>query len=302
MLLPMAIRNKQLLLVILLACLLHPGNLNAQSHDSTANKKLRKMALITGASYTLAMVGLNEVWYSDFPRGGFHFFNDNKEWKQLDKVGHFYSAFHISNTGIRLLQKSGIPSEKAYLWGGLLGVMLLTPIEILDGFSEEYGASWGDVAANTAGSALALGQYLLWEEVRIKPKYSFSQTSLAAQRPNILGRGLHEEFIKDYNGQTYWLSVDVHAFSKQSKFPKWLNLALGYGAHNMIFANDANNLEIGLQPYRQYYLAIDFDLSYIKSHSKFVNTLLYVVDLIHLPAPTLEYNKQSGWKLHALMF
>ena len=174
--------------------MLHPGNLNAQSKDSVANKKLRKMALITGASYTAAMVGLNEVWYSDFPRSGFHFFNDNKEWKQLDKVGHFYSAYHISNTGIHLLQKSGIPTEKAYLWGGLLGVMLLTPIEVLDGFSEEYGASWGDVAANTAGSALALGQYLLWKEVRIKPKYSFSQTSLAAQRPNILGSGLHEEF------------------------------------------------------------------------------------------------------------
>ena len=111
-----------------------------------------------------------------------------------------------------------------------------------------------------------------------------------------------KNFIKDYNGQTYWLSVDVHAFSKQGKFPKWLNVALGYGAHNMIFANDPNNLEIGLQPYRQYYLALDFDLSYIQSNSKFVNTLLYVVDLIHLPAPALEYNQQNGWKLHALMF
>ena len=168
----MVIRNSPYLATIslLLLVVLLPVQAPAQSNDSTANKKLRKIALITGGAYTAAMIGLNEVWYSDFPRSDFHFFNDNKEWKQLDKVGHFYSAFHISNTGIHLLKRSGIPENKAYLWGGLLGVMLLTPIEVLDGFSEEYGASWGDVLANSAGSALAIGQYLMWDQVKIKPK------------------------------------------------------------------------------------------------------------------------------------
>ena len=291
-----------MVLLTLVVVFVDATNCIAQTEDSLHNKKLRKMALITGGAYTVSMIGLNELWYSDFPRSSFHFFNDNNEWKQLDKVGHFYSAFHISKTGIYLLKKSGIPDKKAHLWGGLLGVMLLTPIEVLDGFSEEYGASWGDVVANTAGSALAWGQYALWDEVRIKPKYSFSQSSLAAQRPNVLGDGLHEEFIKDYNGQTYWLSFDISAFDKKQTFPKWLNLALGYGAENMIFAHDQDNIAADLIPYRQYYLALDLDLSHIHSDSKFVNTLLYVVDLIHIPAPTLEYNKQQGWKFHALMF
>ena len=169
-------------------------------------------------------------------------------------------------------------------------------------FQKNMGASWGDIVANSAGSALALGQYLIWDQVKIKPKYSFSQTSLAGQRPNILGRGLHEEFLKDYNGQTYWFSFDLHAFSATDKFPKWLNIAVGYGAHNMIFAHDGDNLEAGLTPYRQYYLALDFDLSYIQSNSKLINTLIYVVDLIHLPAPALEYTDQGRLKLHALMF
>lgn len=270
--------------------------------DSVDQKKVRQVALVAAGVYGVALYGLNEAWYDDFPRSGFHFFNDNAEWKQLDKVGHFYSAFHISSTGIHLLKQAGLPSGKARFWGGMMGVMILTPIEILDGFSEEYGASWGDIIANSAGSAVAMGQHLLWDEVRIKPKFSFSSSGYAAQRPNVLGDGFHEEFLKDYNGQTYWLSFDLHAFTEGRKLPKWLNIALGYGAENLIYANDLQNERSGFDPYRQYYLALDLDLSHFKSKSKFVNTLIYLVDLIHLPAPALEYNRVQGWKFHALTF
>jgi hypothetical protein len=34
--------------------------------------------------------------------------------------------------------------------------------------------------------------------------------------------------------KTYWLSVNLHSFSKAQKIPKWLNLAIGYGADGMI--------------------------------------------------------------------
>ncbi len=39
------------------------------------------------------MVGLYSAWYSNYPQTNFHFFNDNNEWKQVDKVGHAYSAY-----------------------------------------------------------------------------------------------------------------------------------------------------------------------------------------------------------------
>lgn len=275
----------------------------ASFKDSTETRKIRQLALISGASYALALYGLNELWYQDFPRSGFHFFNDNNEWKQLDKAGHFYSAFHLSNTGIHLLKKNGVEPQKAYFWGGMLGIIILTPIEILDGFSAEYGASWGDALANSTGAAFAMGQHLMWQEIRIKPKFSFASTYLAANRPQVLGDGIHEEILKDYNGQTYWLSVDLFAFHKKStKFPKWLNLALGYGGENLIYASNKQNTSQGFEAYRQYYLALDLDLSHIKSPSKLVNTLLYIVDLIHLPAPALEYNRLGKWSFHPLKF
>lgn len=87
--------------------------------------------------------------------------------------------------------------------------------------------SWGDMAANPFGSALFLGQELLWQEQRIALKFSLHQTRFAPLRPEILGNGLSQEILKDYNGQTYWLSFNLHSFFKESNLPKWLNIAMG---------------------------------------------------------------------------
>jgi hypothetical protein len=141
---------------------------------------------------------------------------------------------------------------------------------------------------------------MVWDEIRIHPKYSFNRSNLASIRPNILGSTLKEELIKDYNAQTYWLSIDLYAFQK--KIPKWLNIAVGYGAQNMIFANDIDNTNNGYHNYRQYYLALDLDLSHIKSKSWVINSLLFVGNMIHLPAPTLAYNTKNKLKFHWLTY
>lgn len=271
--------------------------------DSLDRKKLNKYIAIAAAGYTGALVGLNHVWYSEHPRESFHFFNDNKDWKQLDKVGHFYNAFQISHVGIKALKSTGLSSEKSYLWGGLLGIMMLTPIEVLDGLSAEYGASWGDVIANFSGSALVYTQYVIWDEVRIHPKFSFTPSSLASERPELLGDGLHEEIIKDYNGMTFWLSFDVYSLlGRENKFPKWLNIAVGYGGNEMISSNDNSSKNMGYDPYRQYYLAIDFDLTHIKTESKFLKALLFMGNMIHIPSPALEFNRKKGLVFHPLHF
>jgi len=234
------------------------------------------------------MVGLSSIWYSQYDKQSFQFFNDWPEWKQMDKFGHLYSAFQLSSIGSRALQWSGVSKKKSDLNGAITSFAIMSSIEVLDGFSAGYGASVTDLAANAVGSGIFLGQNLLWKEVRIYPKYSFHRTSFAEQRPELLGDGLLEEMIKDYNGQTIWLSVDIDKFLK---FPKWLNLAVGYGAENMIYANDSQNIDQGLYPYRQLYLSLDFDLTAIKSRSKVVNTLIYFANMIKLPAPTIEFSQ-----------
>lgn len=268
------------------------------------NKKRLKTLIIGGSSfYVASMTGLYFLWYANGEQQPFQFFDDNAQWKQVDKVGHFYSNYHYNLGALQAFRWTGMEEKKARLWSTVTSIGIMTSIEVFDGFSAEFGASWGDFVANTGGALFLLGQYALWDEVRLHPKFSFHQTSFAGQRPDVLGSGLNEEILKDYNGQTYWLSVDMDKFLPQKKFPKWLNIAFGYGAENMLYARDNENRELAqITPFRQYYLGLDWDLTAIKTKSKFLKTVLYFANMIRLPAPALEYNSKGEWKWHALYF
>ena len=175
----------------------------------------------------------------------------------------------------------------------------------MDGFSAEWGASMGDVVANASGTALFVSQELLWKEQRIIPKFSFHRTEYANFRPDLLGSSLPEQILKDYNGQTYWLSANLYSFSKGSKIPKWLNLAFGYGADGMIGEKTENSSLISTpkpENFRQFYLSLDVDLTKIDSKSHFLKTLFSVFNTIKIPAPTLQYSTDSGFKFYAFYF
>jgi hypothetical protein len=262
------------------------------------NKK--HLALVVGAEAVLyggSLIGLNQLWYKDYPRSSFHFFNDNEEWLQMDKIGHFTTSYYVGRVGVGLLKWSGVERKKAIWYGGMLGSVYQSTIEILDGYSSEWGFSVGDFAANTAGSFLVVGQELAWNEQRIVLKYSFRQSEFAAYRPNVLGKNLQENLLKDYNGQTYWLSVNPSSFmSNETKFPKWLNVAFGYGADGMTGGNFnppyiyGNGNQSHFERVRQYYLSFDVDLTRIKTKSKFLKTVFYTVGFIKIPAPSVEFS------------
>ncbi|WP_276499678.1 DUF2279 domain-containing protein [Pontibacter litorisediminis] len=277
----------------------------AQAHPDTTTihkKRLLVLGSTFSVGYSALLVSLNKAWYKE-ERTSFHWFNDNHEWKQLDKAGHFWSAFHQSRAGIDMLRWAGMPEKKAVLYGGLTGILLQTPIEIFDGYQADYGASVDDLMANTAGSVAVTAQELAWQEVRIMPKYSFHTTRYAAMRPNVLGSTISEQALKDYNGHTYWLSVDVGAFLKaESRYPRWLNIAVGYGAQEMVYNDPEANAAAGLDAYRQFYLSPDLNLMHFKGKNKVWNTALYVLSIIKVPAPALEYNRKVGLKIHPLYF
>jgi hypothetical protein len=154
------------------------------------------------------------------------------------------------------------------------------------------------MAANTAGSALFIGQQKLWKEQRITLKFSYWPTPYPDYRTDgILGNGWQEEWLKDYNGQTYWLSVNAASFfnTKPKWLPGWLNLAGGYGIDGYLTASGApleGHEDIVSQ--RQYYLSLDVDLRKIPMKSGFWKTLLHTVSFIKFPAPTLQYNAVDG--------
>lgn len=278
-------------IVILILSML---SLMAQDSLDTSNsinqKRLRALVIGGGAVYGLTLYGLSELWYKDSERQSFQFFNDNGEWKQVDKLGHFYSAFYFSYGTSKALQWCNVPKKKSDLYGAITGFLVMVPIEILDGYSADYGASSGDLIADAGGALFYLGQTMLWKEPRIYPKFSFHRTSYAKERPEVLGDNYYGEMLKDYNGQTYWLSFDMDKFIK---FPKWLNLAAGYGAEGMVYANDQPNKEMGYNSYRQYYFSLDPDLTSIRTNSKVLKTAFFLLSLIKLPSPTVEFSSQG---------
>ena len=265
-----------------------------------SRKRFAIVASTEAVLYAGSMIGLNELWYKDYPRSSFHFFDDNDEWLQMDKVGHVTTSYYIGRIGIDLLKWTGADRKKAIWYGGMLGSLYQSTVEILDGYSTEWGFSIGDFAANTAGSLLVIGQELAWDEQRIVLKYSFQQSDFAAYRPNILGKSIYENLLKDYNGQTYWLSINLASFmKKETNFPSWLNVAVGYGATGMTGGSfnppyiDENGNQLYFDRYRQYYISLDADLSRIRTNSKFLKAFFKTIGFIKIPAPALEFNKNG---------
>lgn len=273
--------------------------------DSLNIKRRNTVVISEIAAATTALVGLNKLWYSDYPKSDFHLINDNAEWLQMDKVGHVFSSYHLGSFGANALKWSGASKKSQLLYGSTMGFAFLSTVEIFDGYSSEWGFSLGDLAANAGGTALYVSQELLWNEQRIVPKFSFHTTVYPSARPNVLGSTIQEQILKDYNGQTYWLSVNLHSFFKQSKIPKWLNVAVGYGAEGMVSGEDVIVNDVffpDTQRTRQFYLSLDADLTKIKTKSHFLKTIFYVFNTIKIPAPTLELTSRGVVNFHCLYF
>lgn len=270
--------------------------------SDTLNTKRRNLVITSEAVLTsAALIGLHQLWYADYEKSSFHFKNDNSDWLQMDKAGHIYSSYHLGRLSAEMLTWSGVSKKNQLIYGAGYGFVFLTAVEVFDGYSAEWGFSWGDVAANATGTALYVSQELVWNEQRIIPKFSFHTTNYANQRPELLGESFSEQILKDYNGQTYWLSANIHSFAKTSKIPKWLNLAVGYGAEGML-SSQKNDFLLNDDRFRQFYLSFDVDLSKIETNSHFLKSIFSLFNTIKIPAPTFEINSLGKSKFHVIYF
>lgn len=288
--------------LLLVALWLYPNTVDAQSNyfppaDTLHQTRLKAIGIGTGLIYTGALVGLNQLWYNQYERSRFHFTNELNYWKQMDKAGHAYSAYYESLAAYHLLRWSGVTPGKSLWYGGLAGFALQTPIEVLDGFSKKWGASVGDATANAFGSALFIGQQLAWERQVLHMKFSHAPTSYADKRPDILGSNAVQEVIKDYNSQTYWLSVAINdVVPKADPLPRWLSIAGGYGAKGML-GNDSNpSAYEAIKRRRTYKVALAINPAKIHTSSRFLNTVLDALSAIKLPLPGLQYDRVKGFQ------
>jgi VanZ family protein len=314
---------------------LSPLNVNLQAPKnnlfipSETFNKTRFWSLFAAGTtiYTGSLTLLNNVWYAQFPRSAFHYFNDQGEWKEMDKAGHILTTYTAAKWVFNGVRWSGMKNKNATLMGIASGMAFQTTLEVLDGYSTEWGFSWADMAANTSGAILFGAQQMAWEEQRIILKISNTPrnysaapitstdgsktSSLKERTDDLYGNNYTQTFFKDYNALTFWLSVNPKSFNKNSRFPAWLNIAVGIGADNMF--GGYNNQWPTAKPdfvlsekdyprYRQLYLSLDIDLSKVKTKSKALNMVLRTINFIKIPSPTLEFNSLNQIKFHPLFF
>jgi Predicted periplasmic lipoprotein (DUF2279) len=268
--------------------------INATKDSATiasANQVRLQRRITLGAAAVMAGVYtyLGTAWYSGQEKTRFRWFDDGKEWQQIDKVGHAFGAYQESRLMMELLKSAGASPRKILWQGGLTGFVLQAPIEFFDGFAADYGASGWDLAANAFGSGLAIANYALWQEQRLGLKFSYFPTQYPKQRPDLLGSG-SDELLKDYNGQTYWLSFPLRPILPtqwlRSRWPRWLGAAVGYGGRGMIggYGTEPSST-IQAREQREWYLALDIDLTQVKTRSRFLKTIFVGLNAVHLPLP-----------------
>ncbi len=284
-------------------------SMHMQAGDSTDVFKQRKtLVAVSGATlYSGSMIYLYHAWYKNYEQSAFHFYNDNENWMLVDKAGHTFTSYQISRAGYAAANWAGYSENKAVWIGGATGFMYQTVIEVLDGFSKEWGASPGDLAANTLGSALFIAQQKTWGEQRVLLKFSYHTTLYPQYRTDLLGNNAHERLLKDYNGQTFWLSGNLKKIFHSETLPSWLNVAAGYNAHGMTGASENPTMVDGenIPPFERsfrFLLSPDVAWEHIPTSSSFLKTLFNAMSFLKAPAPALEYDQKNGLRIRLIFF
>ena len=159
------------------------------------------------------------------------------------------------------------------------------------------------------------GQELIWKEQKITFQFSshykkYHQADLKQRADDLYGSSFQGRLLKDYNAQTYWLSLNLKSLLPQKALPDWLNVSIGYGAEGMfggyenIAKDKSGNLTFDrrdIKRYRQWYLAPDVDLTKIKTKSKLLQSVFSALNVLKFPTPALEFSN-GNFKLKAIAF
>ncbi len=271
--------------------------------DSLSVPKLSyaTLLLMEAGGHLTAFTGLYFLWYKNYPQTKFHFFNDLPEWLQMDKAGHFFSGYWLTRLQTYVWKQTNHRNPK--LMGSLWSTLAMTGIEVLDGFSAQWGASVYDALANFTGISLAF-----WQEtnpsVIIFPMFSFHPVKYPdeyVQRANQLFGRFPVSLLKDYNGQTYWLAIGKK---------NWVILpSIGYSAEGMLGGTSncwlSNGTQVCAEIPRQRQILLSFTVNWenINVSWKHWKIVAGILNTIKVPVPTLMLSlPNKTFKLYAIYF
>jgi hypothetical protein len=245
---------------------------------------------VVGTGTVGAVVGFHyyqmNAWWKDL-RGPFHIQNDWEYSLWIDKVGHMYGGYVLSHIATGVLNWVGVGEKNAVWFGATAGALYQLYVEFEDGFGLQWGFSPGDAIGDVVGAFYPVAQYHVPVLRNFDLKMSYlpteelrkSRASPFGHKPNIM--------IDDYEGQTYWLSVNVHGLLPEKAkpyWPDWLGLALGMSVKKL------NGIGGGE---REFYLSFDYDLSKLPGDGWLWSGIKQVLNHIHFPAPAIRISPSA---------
>jgi hypothetical protein len=252
-------------------------------------KRLYSVNAGLGGAWVISAIGLQNIWYKNVEKSSFHTFNDCNNWVQMDKVGHAYTCNKLSEFSGELYKWSGINQRKAALLGTGIGLGYQTTLELFDAYSSAWGFSWCDMGANIIGAGIYLSQALTFKEQQFIMKFSYHPTQYAQLRPEVLGSNFQESLLKDYNGQTYWISFHPNFSSNSTFIPKWLCISFGYSIDEKLVGNSEQITfkDKTYQSKREFLCSIDIDFSRLPVKKPWLKVLVKQLNYLKIPFPAL---------------
>lgn len=282
-------------LLVIFGCLIQSSLFSQRSNffiDADTINKPRTLAVSSGmtAAWAGSTVLLWNIWYKDGDIVKWHTFDDSREWLQMDKAGHVYTAYQINHLTSGLLKWSGVSNVKSTLLGTGIAAGYQTTVEIFDGKSDTWGFSWSDFGSNLLGASLFASQQLKWGEQKFIPKFSTHLTEFAKFRPHVLGSTTPERLLKDYNGQSYWISFAPGNFIDKHWLPKWACVSLGYSINNKLYGDsDYYTFSNGdvIKASRQFLFSFDIDFSKLPIKKPWLKKIVNQFNYLKVPFPTV---------------
>ncbi len=251
--------------------------------DSVNTNKLLLVSGISAGTFVYAYGVQNNMWWKGEP-AKFHT-NWQKDWTYAlgsDKLGHFFFGSLVSTIYKNAFRWIGFTPQHSYLYAGLFTLSYQTFLEIRDGFSKQYGFSWGDFAANSFGAMYPYLQnnYPALENFNLKISYFPS---------NRFKNDSNAYIMDDYESTYHWLSIDIDKLLPpewRKYFPSFINIAIGHSVNGLDNLPQANH---------EFYIGLDWDLTSIQTKSDFLNSLFEILGKYHLPAPTVKIYPNIVW-------
>jgi hypothetical protein len=195
-------------------------------------------AAIVGAIYGTAWTWVSAAWWSrKSDSNGFVFMDEGGFGIDTyaggsDKLGHYYTNYLMNRGFVGILEWGGFPRTPSIIASTALTTLFFTAVEFKDAYHLKYGFSWGDMTANVAGQATALGLMLIPEldraisvKIMYQPSADFFH-ALSTEGPL--------NTPEDYSGQTYLVAYHFASFplvnqEKSLRALRYLDFSIGYG-------------------------------------------------------------------------